>query len=58
MALELLCSDYIESLSPNTFNFVAEILENTGKATVFLTLQGAVRDRWLNTICGTYNEES
>jgi hypothetical protein len=56
MALELLCSDYIERLSPDRFNFAAEILENTAKATVFLTLQGTVRDRWLNTTCGVYEE--
>ena len=46
-AIQLLQEQYETRLSLDGFDSAVEVLEQKGKATVFITLSGDARDRWL-----------
>ena len=58
-AIQLLQEEYETRLSLDGFDSAIEVLEQKGKATVFITLSGDARDRWLQKNANTKldNEE-
>jgi hypothetical protein len=52
-AIQLLEEQYQERLSASDFIDAVEVLENSSKASVFITLQSSmIRDRWLQKNAG------
>jgi hypothetical protein len=52
-AIQLLQEQYKTRLSPDGFDSAVEVLEQKGKATIFITLSGNARDRWLQKNANT-----
>jgi hypothetical protein len=52
LAIQLLQDEYESRLSESHFLFAVELLESQSKASIFITLKGPLRDRWLSKNIG------